>query len=400
LAALKDKFQEAENEKAAVESHWQDQISKLKAEHERTVAKLQGEIKKAQQVAQRSADEAANARRLSVKPPPAPSLPSPAGDPTPGASSVSSLTPAQTPGSAFAPAATPVAQAAPSPAGPAPVQTLTIVSRYASPKHPNDRVNKAYVNHYANFEEPTTSKPPAARSDAANYYNPYNYSAEIKDEYTPAPKPSTEPPNVWPGGHAAPTPVGSGGSLSGHGSVNSLRRHQLVDPEDEHERHFEPLAESANKAPSGWANARNTTLASIRMMRLPNAGSASPMPQQGSNPATPYGVSAPSPTPAANPLQVPRSQMKSNSIRAALRNEAQSKPASAGAKSGAYMAPHATNYAVLAADEAPKSRGAPPPSVSPGPQYLSATKATSRQAEVTRETARDRFARTYTYQKG
>jgi hypothetical protein len=91
--------------------------------------------------------------------------------------------------------------------------------------------------------------------------------------------------------------------------------------------------------------------------------------------------------------------MKSNSIRAALRNEAQSKPAALGAKSGAYMAPHATNYAVLAADETPKSRGAPPPSVSPGPQYLSATKATSRQAEVTRETARDRFARTYTYQK-
>ena len=143
---------------------------------------------------------------------------------------------------------------------------------------------------------------------------------------------------------------------------------------------------------------KNVVNASIRMMRLP----ASAANANASTPGIPFSTAPPT---AANPLQVPRSQLKTNPIRAALKTEVQGgkPPGSSGKTPGAYMAPHSTPYQVMSAatEEGQRSRGVPPVSVSPVPMqgYLSATKATSRQQQLIRESARETFAKTYTYQK-
>mgnify|MGYP000514749097 CR=1 FL=1 len=132
----------------------------MQSEHLKALAAMKGEVKKAQQAARQSADEAANARRQALKVP---------------------LSPSPVPVEAPAAAAAGTILAAPAPPAPAvePAKSLTIVSRYASPKHTTGHANKTYVNHYATYEEPEAAaasaahKPVAARADSGHSSGTY-----------------------------------------------------------------------------------------------------------------------------------------------------------------------------------------------------------------------------------
>lgn len=434
-------MQEMENEKSAIEAHWQEQLRLQKDHYDAELYKMKVEVDKARETAQRVVEEASNARRLNLKPllqaannvsgghqP----LPSPMQAPT------SSVPP--TPDS-FATSAVVSTGSSTSdvPVATESAKTITVVSRYASPKPTPNRVNKTYVNHYATFEDPSEQQQQSAalakgatltvKVDAPAAYSPYNYSTEIKEGSEPASS----------GYHQAPVqphsvlPSPADGTLrrvaSGNLSTGSLRRDELADPEDERDpsppmRHLDTrgMGVSAGFAPVGhaqtgagpaggtapavmatpggnWDTARNAVQASIRMMRLPGSGAASPMPPAGGIP-----FSATTPQVAPNALQVPRTQLKTSSIRAALRAEVQAKPTSASSRTpGAYMTPHSVPYQVMAAstEEGQRTRSVPPPSPSAVPQqgFMSATKATARQHQLVRESARETFAKTYTYQK-
>jgi hypothetical protein len=396
LASLHDKMQDADNEKAAMEAHWQDQVRLLRAEHERELVKMRAEVAKAQETARRSSEEAANARRLSVKPLlQATTYQSFSAEPSPApGQSIPPFTPTAT--------RTPSGGAEAAPVNANGPKSVPTVSTYASPKPAasTGRVSKAYVNHYASFEDPaeqhvshsapTTVSAPAVKMDtpAVGHYNPYNYSTEIKEE-------SSAPV------YQRPTPSHTEGALRRVASGNSLRRDELADPEDERDPSPTQLLNSSSAgASSGWNKAHTAVQAGIRMMHHPGSGAPSPMPPAGTG-AIPYSGAPQGPP---NPLQVPRSQLKSNPIRAALRNEAQTKPASGAPKTpGAYMTPHSMPYQVMSAatEEGQRTRSVPPPSPSPTQQqgYLSATKATARQQQLIKESARETFAKTYTYQK-
>eukprot|EP00428_Durinskia_dybowskii_P087573 CAMPEP_0170449154 /NCGR_PEP_ID=MMETSP0117_2-20130122/51095_1 /TAXON_ID=400756 /ORGANISM="Durinskia baltica, Strain CSIRO CS-38" /LENGTH=1562 /DNA_ID=CAMNT_0010710381 /DNA_START=163 /DNA_END=4851 /DNA_ORIENTATION=+ len=443
LAMVKDKLEEAENEKAAIEAHWQEQIMKIKAEHDRAIAALQEDVNKTKQTAQKAAEEAANARRLASRPSSAPTVPlvTPnsyidtfAMNASTSASSASTLvppTPTTEPSSTTPPTASETAAAS---VMSSPVKSLTITSRYASPpKRQGEEVNqqrqnKTYTNPYASFEDPS-EKEAGNRTKAnkpPNQYNPYSYSMELKED---APVTSgSQRSSPWMSMDPATGGVRhhSSESMSGNVSVSSYRRDELIDPEDEiDDSHPSPprkqqstqigtatssgasagTGASGGQPPSGatngnsgqWNKTRNVMQASLRMMRLPNSGTASPMPP-GSFPNTPAGA-------AGALLQIPRSQMKNNPIRAQLKSEGQlaRQPSLTAKMPGAYMAPHSVKYQVMSAEteEGQRSKGVPPPSPTSAPQqgFMSATKATTRQHQLIRESARDTFAKTYTYQK-
>ena len=367
------------------------------------------------------------------------------------------------PGAFSTTASTAQSSAAPSPYLGSPMNStdqfpavITIAnSRNFSPKRTaessnNPRyTNKSYVNRYASFEDPSGQKPSVSPAPVTantgtpqqqqQQYQPYSYSTELKeDAHVPvqgalqlkAPSPemwgiasgpnSTHSARSGAGTGMAPLHTAGSGSFSGNTSVASLRRDELIDPDDEHDGAYIPSEQAqqqrasinndSNKAAAsssgGWSTAKKAMHNSFRMMRLPQSGNSSPMPPIASFPNTPTGNSSsnmPPPSPSAT-LQIPRAQVKPNPIRAAIRNDSlQRQGSSKGKSGGAYITPHATSYAVMPATG--PGGGVPSPMVSPLTQqqhsfsFMSATKTSSRSKELVRESAREKFANTYTYQK-
>lgn len=447
---MKDKLQAAEEEKAMMEAHWLEEIKKLKAEHERHAAQLREETRKAQ-VQTKKAEEAVVHRRNSEiaaaiqhsmhqqhseTPPSPPPLPAPSPPTAPPAfTAMTSIASIEEP------------------------KAITMTSRFTSPKRTHDgggavnqqqsRQNKTYVNMYAVADEVTTANapPPKGRTSSSGHghghgqapklYNAFSYSAELKEDGPLSSVSKKESPQPWVGGQyygassGGFTPshnISSGGSVNG--SISS-RREELIDPEDENQEpipvaRFTPPIYPQQNAPNGGqhrpasqqssygsqvvqpadsSGMKNSFSApnlsaqqlSLRMKRLPQSGTSSPM--------TPLTISSqgtsfsPGPSPNPNGLQVPRSLMKSSSIRGMIQKQ---NSATAGKVAGPYMAPHGVAYTVASsAESTPREAPATPSSVSStaGKNFMSSTKAVKINQQLLQESAKEKFMKKFTFNK-
>lgn len=409
---MKDKLHEAEDEKVAMEAHWQEQVAKLRKEQERSVGQLKKDVDRATQQANRLKEEA---RRAVERPPSAP--------PVLTSSSYVNLDDAD--------------NASPTPfsttSGVADVaKVLTMVSRFGSPTETDENqkhTNKAYVNAYASLHDDalyfTTASSQPTKPEPVKVFNPYNYSTEFKEEPVPEVVSTSQPLTLPQYGHSY-----AFNGNAGPGSVGSLRRDELVDPEDEREDEsphmiasprWQQSLGSSKSAPGPFQTASygvdsmsngastksrppNLALqASIRSQRLPPSASSTVSPITPMTPGTrmtgPYSSAPSSP---ANPLVVSRSNMKTNPFRAAMKSEGLTRtPSSSGKTPGAYMAPHTVKYSVKPSEHEDSARtragtpgmGSGPPSPAVG--YMSATKSTNKQHQLIKESAKDSFFKKY-----
>lgn len=363
-------------------------------------------------------------------------------------------------------------------------KVVKIVSRFSSPtRDENSRhTNKTYVNAYSHLQDTSSnngsSLNSSTKSNTSNNNNsvlktespkvflPYNYSSEFKEGADDAALQQQRfdqflhsmpllPPTSVPEGHAAQQSQRAQGQGQGQsvtpggyfpsGSVGSLRRDELVDPEDDEDevQHFHPASSQSQHRPpqshpqggvrpskstgalsSSYANETLATAstsgkhnrppnlalqASLRSQRLPPSasnhlnGAHTPM-TPGTRMTGPFSSAPASP---ANPLLVSRSAFNGqnqNPIRAAIRSEVakqQQQPVSS-TTGGAYIAPHNTKYTVKPTEDSARTRagtpgmGSGPPSPSVG--YMSATKSTMKQHQLTKDSAKDSFYKKYIYE--
>lgn len=415
-----------------MEAHWLEEIAKLKAEHERHAAQLREETRKAQ-IQTKRAEEAVLTRRnseisiaiqQSMQPQQQPQLLLSQEQP------LSSFSPPPSP-----PAAPPTASTSAgslSNAVEAP-KSLTMVSRFASPKRQHsadesqyNRPHKTYVNMYAVADEQQASTAPSpvpARAQpqvSQKLYNPYNYSMELKEEAPPISVPKKESPQPWIEQYFGAN-TSSGGSVAG--SVGS-RREELIDPEDENQEPIPqmrftppmfPQQDAANSRaeqmrlagpynnqtpqPDTGTGLKISTSApnlsaqqqSLRLMRLPQSGTSSPM--------TPLTTSsqnssaAPSPNP--NGLQVPRSMMKANSIRGLIQKQNSTTVKVA----GPYMAPHGVAYTEAPLAPSSATTGGSTGAATAAKNFMSSTKAVKINQQLLQESAKEKFLKKFTFNK-